>query len=508
MRKALSLFLFLALSVFLSAQTQRGLQGTFNLDNFPEVTFVWNTPNPDSLDVSRFALWEDNTPVEFVVSMLPVDLTQLGSRNVLFLWEDMANHYGQSEFAREFLTQFFEVKGEDPTEFFEVAVFNRKKDTANRVLEPLVGRFTSDTSLLCTAVSSYKKSNRYYSSKQSDLYQAIEEGIELLRKAPGDRAGVIIVVTAGLSTKGSITELQVRQDALSADIPIYVVNYPIGGNAHDINTLSEKTYGLVTSSKDVTEALSGLFQNYTQMYYRLVGINYEIHFTSNCVRDGKQHTLQLMVDKVQQFQVSYEAPEATFGMWLGKHWWLVVVIVLLIGGGIVWVVLFTKKKKEEKEEATESLQNQIRREREESERRHSEEIEALRREQQVKVRAAEATARREQDAANEERLEKMMHTKNLLPRLKYKCGKEFCSYTITTPSVTLGRDRNNDVILDNPTVSSQHAEIVFDGSAFEVRNRSYSYSQGIVVNGQLCQKSVIKNGDMIGLGEVIISFYL
>ena len=160
------------------------------------------------------------------------------------------------------------------------------------------------------------------------------------------------------------------------------------------------------------------------------------------------------------------------------------------------------------ENVTEKLQNQIRLELEESERRHSEAMEELRREQQDKDRTAKETAKREQDAANEERLSKIMQAKDLYPRLKYKCGKESSSYTITKPRVTLGRGRNNDVILDNPTVSSQHAEIEFDGSAFEVRNKSRSYSQGIIVNGQLCQKCVLKNGDMIGLGKVIITFYL
>lgn len=508
MRYISSIFLALVLSVSLSAQTQRGLKGTFNVENFPEVSFVWNTPNPDTLDISQFALFEDNVPVGIELSRLPADITKSGSKNVLFLWEDMANHNRQSDFTRELLTQFFSEIDSDATECFEIAVFNQQKNNANRVLEPLVGYFTSDLSLLGKAVSTYQNSNRYFSSKRSDLYLALLEGIELLKQEPKDHTGIIVVVTAGLSTKGSITEIQVRQEALSADIPIYVVNYPLNGSTQEINTLAEKTFGLVTSSTDVTEALVDLLQNHDRMSERLEGCDYEIRFTSNCEHDAKQHTLQLIVDNVQQFQSSYEAPNATFGMWLGKHWWLALVIVVLIGGGTVLAVLLTKKKKEEKETVTEKLQNQILREREESERRHSEAMEELRREQQVKDRTAKETAKREQDAANEERLSKIMQAKDLYPRLKYKCGKESSSYTITKPCVTLGRDSNNDVILDNPTVSSQHAEIEFDGSAFEVRNKSHSYSQGIIVNGQFCQKCVLKNGDMIGLGEVVITFYL
>ena len=80
--------------------------------------------------------------------------------------------------------------------------------------------------------------------------------------------------------------------------------------------------------------------------------------------------------------------------------------------------------------------------------------------------------------------------------------------TITKPTTRIGRNDNNDIVIPNRTVSGFHAEIVFNGNTFEVFNRSTSYTRGIIVNGQFFQQTALRNGDMIGLGEATITFYL
>ena len=34
------------------------------------------------------------------------------------------------------------------------------------------------------------------------------------------------------------------------------------------------------------------------------------------------------------------------------------------------------------------------------------------------------------------------------------------------------------------------------------------YTQGIIINGAFYQQSALKNGDMIGLGEAVLTFYM
>ena len=520
MKKFLPLFLISILAISVSAQLQTGLKGTYDTDSFPEVSFVWHSPNPEILSASQFALYEGDSAVNFKLKVLPIDNNTVVDKSILVLWEDMASHSRQSDFTRELLTRFFRETNIAEGDRFQVAAFNRKKDEDNSVLTPLVGQFTSDRYRLTEAISNYVQDRRNYPDfpQQSDLYLAINEGLAVLKKEPDSRSCAIIVVTAGLNLKasGASTEMEtVRKNALDAGIPIYVVKYPIAGNTPEVNVLAESTYGLSSSTTVVSEALNNLQQQYRVMDDRLRGRDYKFLFTARGECDGKPHAMRLTVDKVQHPLRPYLAPKVTFEMWLKEKWWVAALSVLLIIGLVVLMVLLVKKNKKEREQANRAMQEQMHREQEESERRNREVVEAMRREQEAKERAAREATQREKDAAEEERLDCLMRTKNMFPRLQCKAGIDSFSYTIGKSRITLGRDADNDVAFtmrnasfNNQTVSGHHAEIVFNGSAFEVVNKSRTYTQGVIVNGQFYQLYTLRSGDMIGLGEAIITFYM
>ena len=516
MKRALFSILLVVACLTAEAQLQRGIKGSYNLDEFPKVSFVWNTANPELIGKSGFALYEEGTAIDFTCTSLPVDKSQSVEKSILFLWEDMASHSRQSDFTRELLTRFFRETSLATTDCFEVAAFDRQKDTERNVLHPLIGVFSSDATRLASAVEAYRKNVRTYSSfsQQSDLYQAINEGIAMLKKEPADRSGVIVVVTAGLNVKasGASTEMEtVRKNALEAGIPVYVVKYPLSGNTPEVNVLAESTYGLSSSTTSVATALGNMQQQYYGMDNRLRGHDYKFTFTSQAKQGDGSHAMRLTVDKVSRPLPPYTPPKESIWQWSVSHWWLTLPLALLLIGGIVLAIVLTKKRKR----ATLAMQEQMRREQEESERRSQEAVESMRREQEAKERAAREAALRSEMAAEEERLERLMQTKNLFPRLQCKAGTESFSYTIGKPCVTLGRDADNDVAFtlknasfNNQTVSGHHAEIVFNGSAFEVVNKSRTYKQGIIVNGQFYQRYTLRSGDMIGLGDAIITFYV
>lgn len=520
MKKTLLSGVLILLCFAIQAQPQRGIKGGYDVNGFPEVSFIWNTPNPDPIESSSFVLTEDGKPLTFSVQEVAVDNKQSINKSVLVLWEDMASHSRQSDFTRELLTRFFQETAIAATDNFEVVVFDRQKDTEKGLLKPLIGQFTADCNRLAEAVYSYRKSDRKYAtfSQQSDLYLAINEGIALLRKEPADRTGVIVVVTAGLNVKasGASTEMEtVRKNALDAGIPIYVVKYPLAGNTPEVNLLAESTYGLSSSTIDVSSALENLQQQYLGMDNRLRGRDYRFVFTALAERDGNSHPMRLTVDKVRQPLPPYTAPKVTLGQWMVSHWWLVLIVAILIVGGIVLAVVFTRARNKKREQENRAMQEQMRQEHEESERRNREVVEGMRREQQAKEEA-ERREREEQARIEEEnRLLRLMQTKNLFPRLQCKTGNDGFTYTIEKPHVTLGRNADNDVAFttkndqfNNMTVSGYHAEIHFNGTEFEIVNVSHTYTQGIVVNGQLAQRHTLRSSDMIGLGEALITFYV
>lgn len=507
--------LFLSTLLFaysIIAQPQRGFKGNCNVDKYPEVSFVWNTADPNVLGKNMFTLTDENGKnVDFDFSMLSSEKKTF-KKSVLFLWEDMKSHSNQSENTRKLLVDFFNKTPFDQSTEFNVAVFNRKSDYKDHAIEPLKAKFTSNTDNLASLVAGYEKSTRFFKENptQTDLYMAINEGITMLKAEPSDRVGVIVVVTAGLNMKaaGATTEMAaVRENAVAAGIPIYVVKYhQLAGNAPEVNSLAESTYGktiLLTDNK-VEEAVNELQNIYGELDATCFGRDYKFTFTTTAPRDGKAHRLNLIVNKVSQPSLQFTAPSMTFGLWVQEHLilfiFLVILLIALIATSVWFIVRSIKNRKRREAENNAQLQQKIdkaNQERQQWENMQSQKEEEKRRMEERKARMAE-----------ENRLLDLMQTKNMFPRLQCHVEGNTFSYNISQVVTKIGRNESNDVVLPSNTVSGLHAEIVFNGASFELVNKSKSYTRGVIVNGQFFQQCMLKSGDMIGLGEAVVTFYV
>jgi len=69
----------------------------------------------------------------------------------------------------------------------------------------------------------------------------------------------------------------------------------------------------------------------------------------------------------------------------------------------------------------------------------------------------------------------------------------------------LGRDSSNDIVLDHPTVSPVHAEIVSGESGARIKDLSRG-GGGLRINGRLVTRSFLKTGDEIAIGPFRLVF--
>lgn len=512
MRRFLLLFIITFLSYTLFSQPQRGVKGEYNTSDYPKVSFVWNSPNPVSLEKSMFVLTDEKgQDIDFQLVVMPKESRRY-KKSILFLWEDMKSHSNQSENTRRLLMDFLRNTSFDQSTEFNVAVFNRKSDLKKSVLEPLIPEFSANTNKLASLVAGYEKSNRTFNEhpKETDLYLAINEGINMLKAEPSDRVGIIVVITAGLNMKvsGASTEMAtVQKNAVEADIPVYVVKYhQQTGNAPEVNSLAESTYGqtLLLTDKMVDKTVMELQNLYECLDANCNGQDYQFTFITDAKRDGKPHRLNLSVNKVAQTIPAFVAPNMTFGLWVKEHLVLFIVLLVLflaLIGVAVWLILRSANNRKKREEENKAhLQQEIdkaNQDRANWENMQRQQEEARQREEERKVQEAEKN-----------RLMQLMRTKNMFPRLQCSVNSTSFPYTIIQVVTKLGRNDGNDVVLPSKTVSGFHAEIRFNGAAFEVVNRSHSYKQGIIVNGQFFQQCTLKSGDKIGLGEALITFYV
>ncbi len=80
-------------------------------------------------------------------------------------------------------------------------------------------------------------------------------------------------------------------------------------------------------------------------------------------------------------------------------------------------------------------------------------------------------------------------------------------YLLDGARFVLGRDAANEVVVDDPFISRRHAEIVWDGDAYVLRD--LGSRNGTRVNGSRLSAPVrLKHGDVITLGDATFVFQL
>jgi hypothetical protein len=479
------------------------LRGDVNTADYPNVSFTWNEYNPQKLDSEQFILRADSGKIATRVENLPFGDSVPQAKSILFLWEDLnhQSHEGQSKFVQSVLNQFFGDSTLNSADRFNIAVFDRKggNDIGHSIHTWLASDFTSNRQQLAEAVAVFRPKYDLFSNQQnSELYFAIEEGIVRLEKEPSDRVRAIVVFTAGSNLdnyggRNSIDEAR----AVSLKIPVYVVKYPIRGCEHctNIDLISQKTYGQQIATANTLIATDLLQQCYRGMSARHHGQDYRIAFTAPFCRDGQQHSIVLTVGG-KEYSISFTAPELTFSMWLKENllWATLIGISTLIIIALTAFFIVRAIKKHRRKLIELEIRQQTAAQKAEDSRKEFEQYRQQKDEEETLAKKRE----------KEKRFAEQMRVKNLLPRLQYELSGARYSFSVIKPEIIIGRDADNDLVLVNDSVSRHHAKIVFNGNSFEIQD--LGSTNKVIVNGAFTERSTLKNGDIIGLGEVIIYF--
>jgi pSer/pThr/pTyr-binding forkhead associated (FHA) protein len=86
----------------------------------------------------------------------------------------------------------------------------------------------------------------------------------------------------------------------------------------------------------------------------------------------------------------------------------------------------------------------------------------------------------------------------------YKGSKLDLALPVTEVDTTIGRDDGNALQLPDPQVSKRHAVIRAKGGGWTIED--LNSTNGITVNGERVERSVLKNGDRIHIGPFELVF--
>lgn len=78
------------------------------------------------------------------------------------------------------------------------------------------------------------------------------------------------------------------------------------------------------------------------------------------------------------------------------------------------------------------------------------------------------------------------------------------TFELTGPKITIGRIPDNQIQLENETVSSHHAELIQKGKDYLVRD--INSTNGTRVNGQRIAESRLSHGDTVSFGSVELQY--
>lgn len=89
--------------------------------------------------------------------------------------------------------------------------------------------------------------------------------------------------------------------------------------------------------------------------------------------------------------------------------------------------------------------------------------------------------------------------------LIYENGSgETKTFPIQKEKVTIGRNGENDLVLEDVFVSRQHATLYLEEDEYKIQDMDSSY--GVIINGDKVKETALKYGDKIQLGNTIITF--
>jgi hypothetical protein len=497
--------IFVCISAYGYAQN---IKGEFDVAAYPKVSFVWNEYDPEIKDTTQFLLTGDREKIPFQLQHLPIPETSNKDKSILFLWEDL-NHTsrnGQAEFTQQLLYRFLQQVPARKGDKFNIAVFDRKggNDSGSSIHTLLSDGFTSDREQLAEAVRNFSSKYDLFSDQvNSELYMAIEEGIDLLKKESADRIRVLVVITAGSNQdrhggQGDFADVK----ATALKIPIYLVKYPIAHCEHctNIDGICARTFGKQIEATDTTIAETLLLECFHKMNERHYGQDYRVTFHSQHPYDGKPHLITWSVNG-KEYTLTYVAPPFSVIIWAKEHKIKAILVgtgcLLLIATAVFFIFRAIKKSKIKRECELEALQQRQRVEQQLSDNKIHTLEECVRKTMnEQKMRATKN---------QEAELTRIMQNKNLFPRLQYTMNGNSKIFNIYQPITTIGRDADNQLIFSDKSVSRHHAKVVFSGVRFEIQD--LGSTNKVIVNGQFVQQAILNNGDIIGLGKVVLYFY-
>jgi pSer/pThr/pTyr-binding forkhead associated (FHA) protein len=91
-----------------------------------------------------------------------------------------------------------------------------------------------------------------------------------------------------------------------------------------------------------------------------------------------------------------------------------------------------------------------------------------------------------------------------MARLVLNCEGDVLTHELVGELVTIGRAKLNDIVIDDATVSAQHAMVLRAGDSYWLKD--LNSTNGTQINDAVVADAVLRDGDRIRFGSVTVVF--
>ena len=529
--KNLNLFLIFFVSLFSFSQVS--FNDEVDITNFPTISFEINNRNPNVIGKSSFVFNEsiDGEIVESELVKFEVipDTSSYENYNkcVLILIEILL-HESRKEQNITFLSSIDDIleKVVNEGDEFMIATFAVTYSNDNKIIKQANTSFTDDVKNLKKDLKQHISSitlSEFNKKPVSNIYDAVIEGVDLLDLHESSLPKSILILSEERHnikiTNKSLEAIQLSNDK---GIVINSVKYnQVKNYQHSISNLVDQTFGtrkiLTKTTENLyslnidkkNEASSFINEILSTTVKRSKGVNYNISLKlQNQLRDGKKRKLHLKVDDSDKiYKLSYKPPgNWVFGQFQTNLLQSIIVTIILLVLLTLSIRLILKKQKDKRNKEMEMLEIQKEKElvREAQIQSQKKELEEIKKKEKERIEIENNKKLKEE----EERLINEMLTlgNGSFPILKFVDNEnKTLKFSINKPVLTVGRDVNNIVVINNNNISRNHFKIIFENNEYSIVDNNST--NGIILNGKRIKKSSLNNTDIIQIADVTFTYY-
>lgn len=514
-RLFLGMFMNVLLFSSLFSQSNNGLD-IRNVDakEFPKIEGNLWVRDPDGVKTTDVQFLENDKPVQVTFTDIKKNTPTEKNQAIVFLVLKSSNE-NETNWYKSILKHVATSDVLKEGDLFEVVTFSCKND--KQFVSPSSISFTSDKNELIKRISAISKINSRYCGSHSQIHLAINEVLSSLENSNHKIPTSIFVLSDNAGMKTGFTGEDTGERSLRLNVPIYGITYtkPVKDN-YPINDLCKQTFGVFyrNNSNNLSETqdyINSLIENSIE---RSAGYNYSFSYNSTLSKDSKTHTVKVNSRKNGQTAFVVQTPGKNIIEWSRDNLFLAILIFVLIISGLVFLIYVYKrfqKNQKLREENQKIEMYELEQQQKEAEARillQQKELEQFQKQEEEKKKQLELEKNRLLNEEEEKLQFKKMLEKGNLPWFVFGYGSETGNYQIQRPILKVGRSPEpiNDWVVNHPSVSKEHFILTFKDYIYTIED--LNSTNGVVVNGSRVQKTQLKHGDLIKIGDISLTFYI